>query len=383
MIYLDYNATTPCDPEVVQEMLPWFTKQFGNAGSKNHAYGWQADEAVNQARQQIAELVCVHESEIIFTSGATESCNLAIKGVFEKYSRKGNHIITCQTEHHAVLDTCKDLEQKGAKVTYLPVDSNGNIRLSDLKKSIRSETVLVAVMYANNETGVLQPIDEIGKITREKKVLFFSDATQALGKTPIDLSEQPIDLMAMSAHKIYGPKGIGALFVRRRSPRVALSAQITGGGQENGIRSGTLNVPGIVGFGKACVLAKKYLQEEATRLLEMQRELESYFLDQKNITINGQTAHRLPNVSNVCAQGIKAASLAGAMNHKIAFSLGSACTSAQQGESHVLKAMGLDKESLTGSFRLSYGRFTTQEEMKDAAKLILQAVKKLRSNAMV
>lgn len=378
MIYLDYNATTPCAPEVVQEMLPWFSEKFGNAGSRNHAYGWQADEAVKQARSQIAGLIHADDSEIIFTSGATESCNLAIRGIFERYSGKGNHIITCQTEHHAVLDTCRDLEEKGAEVTYLSVDENGLINLKELEDAIRAETILVAVMFANNETGVLQPVREIGEITRKKNVLFFCDATQALGKMAINLSELPIDLMAMSAHKLYGPKGVGALYARRRSPRVSLKAQITGGGQENGSRSGTLNVPGIVGFGKACAIAEAKLVEENNRLRQLQDKLEDAFLGNNLISINGKGAARLSNVSNVCIRGVKASSLAGAMNHKVAFSLGSACTSAQQGDSHVLKAMGLDKESLIGSFRLSYGRFTEEKELMDAFRLIMVATEQIK-----
>lgn len=378
MIYLDYNATTPCDPKVVQEMLPWLTEQFGNAGSRNHVYGWRADEAVKQARRQVASLVHAEDVEIIFTSGATESCNLAIRGVLERYAQKGNHIITCQTEHHAVLDTCKDLEGKGAEVSYLPVDKNGVIHLKELEAAIRKETVLVAIMFANNETGVCQPIQEIGAITRSKNVLLFCDATQAIGKIPVNLSELPIDLMAMSAHKLYGPKGIGALYVKRRAPRVSLKPQLTGGGQENGLRSGTLNVPGIVGFGKACAIAQEKLAEETFRLSQLQNEVENSFLKEPDISINGKGAKRLPNVSNICIKGIKASSLAGAMNHEVAFSLGSACTSAQQGDSHVLKAMGLDKESLRGSFRLSYGRFTQEKELKEAFGLIMAAAEQIK-----
>lgn len=377
MIYLDYNATTPCDPEVVAEMLPWFTEKFGNAGSRNHAAGWQADEAVKQARQQVASLIRAKSSEIIFTSGATESCNLAIRGVFEKYHKKGNHIITCQTEHHAVLDTCRNLEQKGAEVTYLPVDKHGQIRIEELEEAIQPETVLIAIMYANNETGVIQPIDKIGALARLHQVLFFCDATQALGKTPIDLSQQFIDLMAMSAHKMYGPKGVGALFARRRSPRVSLQPQVTGGGQENGIRSGTLNIPGIIGFGKACSLAQKKLPEEQEKLKEMQNRVEALFLKESQVAVNGHKAPRLNNVSNICIPGIRAALLSGGTEHKVAFSLGSACTSAQAGDSHVLKAMGLSELSLKGSFRLSYGRFTMAEELQTAARLILDAAKKL------
>ncbi|HET8573621.1 MAG TPA: cysteine desulfurase family protein [Edaphocola sp.] len=378
MIYLDYNATTPCAPEVVEAMLPWFSEQFGNSGSRNHAFGWQADAAVKHARQEVADLLHADASEIIFTSGATESCNLALRGVFERYAAKGNHIITCLTEHHAVLDTCKALENKGAAVTYLSVDREGRVSLDDLKAAIRPATILIAVMYANNETGVIQPVSEIGQIARQNGILFFSDATQAVGKLPIDLDKQPIDLLAMSGHKIYGPKGIGILYKRRRNPRVSLQPQMTGGGQEDGWRSGTLNVPGIVGLGKACRLAKERLTEDNDRLALMRDTLEQAFLKEKNVFINSGNAPRLAHVSNVAIEGIKAGQLAAAMNHEMAFSLGSACTSEVPGKSHVLKAMGLPDKRIDGSFRISLGRRNQISEIAGIAGVFLKAAEKLR-----
>lgn len=377
MIYLDYNATTPCAPEVVTAMLPWFSEKFGNSGSRNHTFGWQADAAIKHARQQVAELLHVDVSEIIFTSGATESCNLALRGIFERYAAKGKHIITCQTEHHAVLDTCKALTAQGAEVTYLPVNEQGLLSLEDLKAAIRPDTILIAIMYANNETGVLQPVAEIGQMARQHGVLFFTDATQAVGKLPIDLSAEPIDLLAMSGHKIYGPKGVGALYKRRRNPRVSLQAQITGGGQEEGLRSGTLNVPGIVGLGEACRLAQERRTTENKRLAKMRDALEQIFGKEENIWINGVGAPRLPHVSNIAIEGIKAAQLAAAMNHEIAFSLGSACTSALLGKSHVLKAMGFSDRRIDGSFRISLGCDNHIDEVAEIASIFLKAAEKL------
>ena len=379
MIYLDYNATTPCAPEVVTAMLPWFSEKFGNSGSRNHAFGWQADAAVKHARQQVANLLHADVSEIIFTSGATESCNLALRGVFERYAAKGKHIITCLTEHHAVLDTCKALAAQGAEVTYLPVNEDGLLSLEDVKAAIRPDTILIAIMYANNETGVLQPVAEIGQIARQKNLLFFTDATQAVGKLPIDLSTQPFDLLAMSGHKIYGPKGVGVLYKRRRNPRVSLQAQITGGGQEEGLRSGTLNVPGIVGLGEACRLAQERQTTESERLAQMRDALEQAFLKEKNILINGGGAPRLSHVSNLAIEGIKAAHLAAAMNHEMAFSLGSACTSALSGKSHVLKAMGFSDRRIDGSFRISLGRENRIDEVAEIASAFLKAAEKLRT----
>lgn len=380
MIYLDYNATTPCDPEVLQSMLPYFSEKFGNAGSKSHAFGWIADEAAEQARKQIADCIHATSHEIIFTSGATESCNLAIKGVIETYGRKGNHIITAVTEHHAVLDTCKALEHKGASLTYLPVNESGLINLGELEAAIRPETVLIALMYANNETGVLQPVAEIGKIAKKSGVLFFTDATQALGKIPVNVLADDIDLMAMSAHKIYGPKGIGALYVRRRAPRVSLAAQIDGGGQERGLRSGTLNVPGIVGFGRACMLMQEKMESESALIKAMRDDLERVLLAEKNSFINGAGAERLPNVINIAFEGIRAERLLKALNHQFAFSLGSACTSAVQGPSHVLQEMGLNVARLKGSVRISLGRFTTREELDEVMCEFPAAVKRLKAD---
>lgn len=378
MIYLDYNATTPCAPEVVAAMLPWFSEHFGNSGSRNHAFGWQADAAVKQARQQVADLLHADVSEIIFTSGATESCNLALRGVFERYASKGKHIITCLTEHHAVLDTCKALENKGATITYLPVNQDGLLALDDLKTALRPDTILIAVMYANNETGVIQPIEEISQIARQHGVLFFSDATQAVSKLPVDLNQQAIDLLAMSGHKIYGPKGVGVLYKRRRNPRVSLQPQITGGGQEDGFRSGTLNVPGIVGLGEACRLAQEHLTTENERLALMRNALEQSFLKGKNIFVNGGNAPRLAHVSNLAIDGIKAAQLAAAMNHELAFSLGSACASALPGKSHVLKAMGFTDSRIDGSFRISLGRHNQLSEAGQISGTFLKVAEKLR-----
>jgi cysteine desulfurase len=362
-------------------MLPYFTEQFGNAGSRTHAYGWMADEAVEQAREQVARLINAGAREIIFTSGATESCNLALKGVFEAYSPKGrNHIITCRTEHPAVLDTCKNLEKEGADVTYLEVDENGLVDLEMLQNAITEKTVLIAVMYANNETGVLQPVREIGSIAKSRKVIFFTDATQALSRIPVDVQADNIDLLALSGHKLYGPKGVGALFVRRRDPRVHLKEQINGGGQERGFRSGTLNVPGIVGLGKACALFGENTPAEQNRLKDLRDQLEGAFLKENAIFVNGAKADRLPNVSNITFDDIKAERMVGALNHEFAFSLGSACTSATRGPSHVLKAMGLSDARINGALRLSIGRFTTEREIKEATAAFLKAADQLKEN---
>ena len=378
MIYLDYNATTPCDPRVLEEMLPYFTEKFGNASAKIHRFGWVANQAVEDARQLVASLINADPSEIIFTSGATESCNLAIKGIFERYASKGNHIITCSTEHHAVLDSCKSLEQKGARVTYLKVDENGLINLSELENAIQDNTILIAIMYANNETGVIQEVKKIAAIAKERKVLFFTDATQAVGKTDVDVIADGIDLLAMSAHKMYGPKGVGALYVRRRNPRVSLTAQIDGGGQEKGIRSGTYNVPGIVGLGKACQILTEEAVEEQSRYKNYQQEIEQFFIKENAAIINGSKSKRIPNVSNISFEGIDAQRLVSKLNNQFAFSLGSACTSALQGPSPVLTAMGLSSTIIKGSIRISIGRMTKDTEILELKKQFSEAVRSLK-----
>lgn len=378
MIYLDYNATTPCDDRVLAEMLPYFTEKFGNASAKIHRYGWVANQAVEDARIQIATLINADPSEIIFTSGATESCNLATKGVFERYKTKGNHIITCATEHHAVLDSCKHLENLGASITYLSVDNSGLIDLKKLEDAIQDNTILIAIMYGNNETGVIQDIEKIGAIAKAKKVLFFTDATQAIGKTKVDVIHDGIDLLALSAHKIYGPKGVGALFVRRKNPRVALIAQMDGGGQEKNWRSGTYNVTGIVGMGKACHIYLKEGKEEQNRLKKLQYEIEQFFIEDNAAIINGAKSKRLPNVSNIAFEGIDAQRLITNLNNEFAFSLGSACTSATDGPSHVLTAMGLSNTIIKGSIRISIGRMTTSAEIQELKKKFSAAIGNLK-----
>lgn len=362
-VYLDNNATTPVDPRVLEMMLPFFTMHFGNAASNSHAYGWEAAEAVKYAREQVAALINSEPEEIIFTSGATESDNLALKGVYEMYTSKGNHIITVKTEHKAVLDSCKHLEKKGAEITYLNVKKDGLIDLEELKNSIKSTTILIAVMYANNETGVIQPVQEISRIAKKNSILFFSDAAQAVGKIPVDVIKDGIDLMSFSAHKIYGPKGIGALYVRRKNPRVRLSSQMDGGGHERGIRSGTLNVPAIVGFGKACELCRIQMQNDAEKTGKQRNKLEKELAKIKDVCINGNIQHRLPNASNLSFKNINSSELMAKLSKKIAVSSGSACTSASQSPSHVLKAMGLSDEMALSSLRFSLGRFTTDEEI--------------------
>lgn len=379
MIYLDYNATTPCSVEVVEAMLPYFSEKFGNPASRTHAKGWQADEAVKQATGHLAQMINATPAEIIYTSGATESCNLAIKGVYERLKAYGNHIITCSTEHKAVLDTCAHLEQLGARVTYLDVDRNGNIALNDLEAAITEQTILIALMYANNETGVIHPVAEIGKIARERKIYFFCDATQAAGKLTIDVQRDQIDLLALSAHKFYGPKGVGALYINRKVPRVQLVAQIDGGGHQNGFRSGTLNVPGIVGMGKAAMLCKtEQHAEEMVRIEAWRDEIEAGLLTIPGSLINSTGAKRLPNVINIAFTGIKAERLVSKLNDVIAFSVGSACTSAQQKASHVLQAMRIDKEVLDGSVRLSLGKLLSAEDIPIIMQQFKQAVTALQ-----
>ena len=377
LIYLDYNATTPVDERVVQEMLPYFTTHFGNAASKTHQLGWQAEAAVDKARKQVASFINAEESEIVFTSGSTESCNLAIKGVFEKYQSKGNHIITVATEHKAVLDTCASLEKRGAVVTYLSVSPEGLIDLDELKSNITDKTILVCVMLANNETGVIQPIQQIAEIVQAHKSILFCDATQAAGKMMLDVNELGVDLLCLSAHKFYGPKGIGALYVRRKNPRVVLQEQINGGGHEHGLRSGTLNVPAIVGFGKACEIAQQELWDNNTKLSALRARLEHYLLDIDGVRINGSTRHRLYNTANICFSGIKADAIMAKVNHKLCVAAGSACTSALAQPSHVLKAMGLSEADCYASIRFSVGKYTTEPEIDTAIALLKDVIEKL------
>ena len=376
-IYLDYNATTPVDERVMQEMLPYFTTHFGNAASKTHALGWQAEAAVDKARKQIASFINCEEGELIFTSGSTESCNLAIKGVFEKYKTKGNHIITVATEHKAVLDTCAALEKQGAVVTCLSVSPEGLIDLDELKTCMTDKTILVCVMLANNETGVIQPIEQIAKIVHAHKSILFCDATQAAGKMIIDVNELGVDLLCLSAHKFYGPKGIGALYVRRKNPRVSLQAQIDGGGHEHGLRSGTLNVPAIVGFGKACEIAQNEIWDNNTKLSALRAKIEHQLLDIEGVRINGSTRYRLYNTANICFSGIKADALISKINHKLCVAAGSACTSALAQPSHVLRAMGLSEADCYSSIRFSLGKYNTEQEIETTIALIKEVIKNL------
>jgi cysteine desulfurase len=377
-VYLDYNATTPCDARVVEAMLPYFTENFGNAASRTHYYGWQAEEAVELAREQVAALIGSEPKEIVFTSGATESDNLALKGVFEAYASKGNHIITCVTEHKAVLDTCKQLEKKGARVTYLPVNRDGLIDIGELESAIDTHTILVALMFANNELGVIQPVKAIGEIAKKHGVLFFTDAAQAVGKIPVSVNESGIDILSLSAHKMYGPKGVGAIYMRRKNPRVKLQAQIEGGGHERAVRSGTLNVPGIVGLGKACELARKEMEADAARLGQLRNKLERILLEEGDVYINGSQFNRLPHVSNIGFGSASGEALMLACNKDIAVSSGSACSSASMEPSYVLKAIGLSDEEAYGSLRFSLGRFTTEEEIDHVSRVLITELRKIR-----
>jgi cysteine desulfurase len=362
-VYLDYNSTTPCDPRVVEAMLPYFTAKFGNAASRSHARGWEAEEAVELAREQVARLIGAEPKEILFTSGATEADNLALKGSFEAYAARGNHTITVATEHKAVLDSCHHIERLGGEVTWLGVDDEGLIDLNDLEAAIRPTTILIAVMFANNEIGVIQSIRGISAIARKHGVPFFSDATQAIGKIPVDVNADGIDLMALSAHKLYGPKGVGALYVRRRGPRVRLTAQMDGGGHERGMRSGTLNVPGIVGFGKACALCGAEMETDRQRIQPLRDRLEHALLALDGARVNGSRDHRLPQVTNISFEGVDGDALLAALGKNVALSSGSACTSASMEPSYVLKALGLDDRLAHASLRLGLGRFTTAEEV--------------------
>jgi cysteine desulfurase len=360
-------------------MWPYFTQHFGNAASRNHSFGWQAEEAVTYAREQVARLIGAEPNELVFTSGATEADNLAIKGVFETYAQKGNHIITSNIEHKAVLDTCKHLEKRGAEVTYLPVNSEGLIELAALEAAIQPHTVLIAMMYANNETGTVMPIREIGAIARKHGVLMFTDATQAVGKVSVDVNRDNIDLLALSAHKMYGPKGVGALYVRRKGPRVKLTAQIDGGGHEKGMRSGTLNVPGIVGLGKAAELCLLEMEQEAKRLDGLRTQLENALLTLDDVAVNGSREHRLPNVTNLSFKDVEADGLIMELNKDIALSSGSACTSASLEPSYVLKALGLSDDLAHSSLRFGLGRPTTEEEIEFVIERVSKAVKQLRA----
>jgi cysteine desulfurase len=376
-IYLDYNATTPVDPRVLEAMLPWFTEQFGNAASRTHLYGWEAEEAVAQARRQVAGTLGAQEKEIVFTSGATESNNLAIKGIFEASRGGGCHFVTVATEHKAVLDTFQHLEGWGAEVTYLAPAADGLITAAQVAEALRPDTLLVSVMYAHNEIGVIQPIRAIGSLCRSRGVLFHTDATQAVGKIPLDVEEDCIDLLSLSAHKLYGPKGVGALYVRKG---VKLTAQQDGGRHERGLRSGTLNVPGIVGLGKACEVATAEMDTESTRLSLLRDQLENDLLSTVGGTrVNGNRQHRLPHVTNISFGGVDGEQLLMTLNC-IAVSSGSACTSAAVEPSYVLKALGVPDELAYASIRFSLGRFTTQEEITAAVAHIREVVKRLRED---
>ena len=376
-IYLDNHATTAADPRVVQAMLPYFTEIFGNAASRNHAFGWGAEEGVERARKQIADLIGANSKEIIFTSGATESNNLALKGVAQMYGEKGNHIITAATEHKAVLDTCKHLEKDGFRVTYLPVKGDGSVDLDMLREAITDKTILVSIMYANNEIGLIQPVAEIGKICKEKGVLFHTDGVQAVGKIPVNVIADNIDLMSITAHKLYGPKGVGALYVRRKNPRVQLTAQMDGGGHERGMRSGTLNVPGIVGLGEACALAQRLMPEEMARHRALRDRLHAKLATIEESYVNGGMESRLPHNLNMSFAYVEGESLLMGIND-IAVSSGSACTSATLEPSYVLKALGLGDDLAHTSIRFGIGRFTTEEEIDYVANKMIEVVTKLR-----
>jgi len=377
-IYMDNHATTPVDPRVFEAMRPYLTTVFGNAASRNHSFGWEAEDAVEKARKQVASLIGATAKEIVFTSGATESNNLALKGVAEMYAEKGNHIITAATEHKAILDTCKRLEKHGTRVTYLPLQQNGLIDLDQLRAAITEKTILISIMHANNEIGVLQPVREIGRIAKERGVLFHTDGTQAAGKVPVNVLDDNLDMMSISAHKMYGPKGVGALYVRRRNPRVQLTAQMDGGGHERGMRSGTLNVPGIVGLGEACALAQAEMPEESKRLRYLRDKLKDRLLASLDeVYINGTMEHRLPNNLNLSFAYVEGESLLMGIND-VAVSSGSACTSATLEPSYVLKALGAGDDLAHSSIRFGLGRFNTEEEVDYVAAKVIEVVKKLR-----
>lgn len=379
-VYMDYNATTPVDPRVLEAMMPYFCELFGNASSSNHKYGWEAEEAVSKARRQVADLIGARPSEIIFTAGSTESNNISIKGVAEMYSEKGNHIITCKTEHKAILETCEYLEKKGIDVTYLDTDVTGLIDLNELARAINEKTILVSLMTGNNEIGTMQPVEEIGKLCKERNVIFHSDATQSVGKVPLNVNKLGIDLMSISAHKFYGPKGIGALYVRSKDPKVRVSKQTHGGSQEKGMRSGTLNVPGIVGFGKACELSTELMQTEMKKHIEYRDKMINEFLKIENTYLNGHREKRLPNNINLSFAYTDADAVISELKD-IAVSTGSACTSASIAPSHVLTAIGRNKENSHCTLRISFGRFTTEEEVDYTIRRIMETVKNHRSKS--
>jgi len=378
MIYFDNNSTTPTDPRVVDAMLPYFYEMPGNAASRNHPFGWQAEGAVDTARDQIADLLKVSSKEIIFTSGATEADNLALKGVYEMYARKGNHIITVSTEHKAVLDSCKKIEKMGGEVTYLNVGNDGLIDLAELEAAITDKTILISIMWANNETGVIQPMKEIGAICEKHGVLFMSDATQAVGKIPTYPKEIGVHLMAFTGHKMYGPKGVGCLYVNRKNPRVKVTAQMDGGGHERGMRSGTLNVPAIVGMGKAAAIAKEEMADEAIRLAALRDRLEKGLCEIEETYINGDVENRMPHVANISFKHVEGEGLMMTFNQKLAVSSGSACTSASLEPSYVLVALGLGDDLAHSSIRFSLGRFSTEEEVDLTIKALTEGVKHMR-----
>jgi cysteine desulfurase len=376
-IYLDYHATTPVDPRVLEAMLPYLTDVFGNAASRSHSFGWAARDAVEQARTHIADLIGARANEIVFTSGATESNNLAIKGVTEAYRNRGNHVITCTTEHHAVIDTCRALEQRGVEVTYLPVGKDGRVAVGDVQSAMTDRTILITIMAANNEIGVLQPITAIGALARERGVLFHTDAAQAIGKIPFQVDEVNADLVSFTAHKFYGPKGVGGLYVRRSRSRVSLAEQMSGGGHERGMRSGTLNVPGIVGMGKAAALCAKEGAAEAQRVAALRNHLHDRLIRLDGVHVNGSMEHRLPNNLNVSFAQLEGESLLMAMDD-IAVSAGAACTSASREPSHVLAALGLDQDLARASLRFGLGRWTTNDEIEYTAEKVSSVVGRLR-----
>lgn len=377
-IYMDYHATTPVDPRVLEAMLPYFSEKFGNAASRSHEFGWKAEEAVENARAQIAKLINASPKEIVFTSGATESTNLALKGAAEVYGEKGRHIVTQVTEHKATLDTCKHLEKAGFTVTYLPVGKDGRVNLDALQAALTPNTILISIMYANNEVGAIQPIAQIGKIAKERGILFHVDAAQAAGKIPIDVQADGIDLLSISGHKMYGPKGVGALYVRRKNPRVQIASIIDGGGHEHGMRSGTLNVPGIVGLGKASELCQKEMAEETKRLEALRNRLKDGILSGlDDVFINGSMENRLPQSLNISFAHVDGESLTMGIND-VAVSSGSACTSANIEPSYVLKALGLSDDMAHSSIRFGLGRFNTEEEVDYVAARVVETVKRLR-----
>jgi cysteine desulfurase len=377
-IFMDNHSTTPMDPRVLDAMLPYFVEKFGNAASRNHQFGWEAEEAVEQARKQIAKLIHCDAKEIVFTSGATESDNLALKGAVEMYKEKGDHIITCATEHRAVLDTCKSLEKRGIKVTYLPVGKDGRVNPDEVRKAITDKTILISIMLANNEIGTIHPIAEIGKIAKEKSILFHCDATQGVGKIPVDVDTLKVDLMSFTAHKIYGPKGVGALYVRKKGPRVRLAPQIDGGGHERGMRSGTLPVPLVVGFGKACELCEQEMSAESKRIAAMRDRLQAQIMeDLDECYLNGHPTERLPHNLNISFAYVEGEALLMGVK-EIALSSGSACTSATLEPSYVLRALGVGSDLAHSSIRFGLGRFTTDEEVDYTAKRMVEAVKRLR-----